>query len=321
LRFVPDAVDGVELRILIAAAGRVLRGEVAARVRLLAADLDNAFAIGAGGELLWRGGAVGLMVAGESLLTPRAEALACDFLEGEGRERVRRRLQEFVRNETERRLEPLFVAQALPLGGIGRGLVFQLVNALGCLPVVGIGRQIAALDPRDRSALSRLGVRFGTESVYFESLLRADAMRFRALLWAVRHGRPVPALPATRRLAKPFEIDSALPASFYESVGLRVVGGIALRPDRLERVAAAARRLARHGPFPAGAELGAIAGLRPAALRRLLLALGYRAVIAGGEETFTPRPRRQRKTNQVGDRRERSADGHPFAKLGELKLA
>ena len=321
LRFVPDAVDGVELRMLIAAAGRVLRGEVAARVRLLAADPDDAFAIGPGGELLWRGDAVGIMVAGESLLASRAEALACDFLEGEGRERVRRRLQEFLRNETERRLEPLFAVQALPLGGIGRGLVFQLVNALGCLPVVGIERQIAALEPPDRSVLSRLGVRFGIESIYFEPLLRADAMRFRALLWAVRRGRPVPALPATRRLAKAFEIDPSLPASFYEAAGLRVVAGLALRPDRLERVAAAARRLARRGPFPAGAELAAVAGLRPAALRRLLLALGYRAVITGGEETFIPRPRRQRKTNQAGDRRERSVDGHPFAKLGELKLA
>src|SRR5215469_744507 len=263
LRFVPDAVDGVERRMLIAAAGRVLRGEVAVRVRLLAADPDDAFAIGAGGELLWRGGAVGLMVAGESLLTPRAEALAGDFLEGEGREKVRRRLQGFLRNETERRLEPLFAAQALPLGGIGRGLVFQLVNALGCVPVVGIGRQIAALDPPDRSALSRLGVRFGTESIYFEPLLQADPMRFRALLWAVRQGRPAPALPAARRLLKPIEADPSLPASFYEAAGLRVVGGIALRPDRLERVAAAARRLARHGPFPAGAVLVAIAGLRP----------------------------------------------------------
>src|SRR5215472_8734653 len=321
LRFIPEAIDGIEPRVLITAAGRVLRGEIAARVRLLTADADDAFAIGAGGELLWRGGVIGLMSAGESLLTPRAEPLGRDFLEGESRERVRRRLQEFLRNETERRLEPLFAAQALPLGGGGRGLVFQLVNALGCLPVVGIGQQIAALDPPDRSALSRLGLRFGTESVYFESLLSADAMRFRALLWAVRHGRPVPALPATRRLAKPFEIDPALPASFYESAGLRVVDGLALRPDRLERVAVAGRRLARHGPFPARAELAAIAGLRPAALRRLLLALGYRAVIIHGEETFIPRPRRQRKTNQVGDRRERSADGHPFAKLGELKLA
>jgi len=57
LRFVPDSVDGVEMRMLIAAASRVLRGEIAARTRLLATDADEAFAIGVGGELRWRGAA------------------------------------------------------------------------------------------------------------------------------------------------------------------------------------------------------------------------------------------------------------------------
>jgi ATP-dependent RNA helicase SUPV3L1/SUV3 len=321
LRFIPDTVDGVEPRMLIAAAGRVLRGEFAARARLLATEGDDTFAIGAGGELLWRGDAVALIVAGESLLTPRAEPLSSDFLEGEGRERVRRRLQQFLRSEVERRLAPLFAAQALSLGGSGRGLVFQLVDALGCLPVGAIGEQLAALDPQDRSALTRLGVRFGTESVYLEPLLRSDTMRFRALLWAIRHGRAVPPLPGARRLAKPIRIDPALPTSFYAAVGLRVIEGLALRPDRLERVAAAARRLARAGPFSAGAELATTAGLPPSGLRLLLLGLGYRAVIADGQEIFIPRPRRLRKAKHAGKRREQSADGHPFAKLGELKLA
>jgi ATP-dependent RNA helicase SUPV3L1/SUV3 len=321
LRFIPDTVDGVEPRTLLSVASRVLRGEIAARARLLAADRDDAFAFGASGELLWRGGPVGFMGAGESLLTPRAEALAADFLEGEGRERVRRRLQEFLRDEIERRLEPLFAAQALPLGGNGRGLVFQLADGLGCLPVSEIGGPISALEPSDRAALSRLGVRFGTESVYFEPLLGADAMSFRALLWAVRHGRPMPPLPAARRLAKPFRTDPALPASFYEAISLRVVGGLALRADRLERIAAATRRLARGGPFTAEAELAAIAGLPPAALSRLLLELGYRTVIVDGKETFIPRPRHWRKIKQAGYRRSRPGDGHPFAKLGELKLA
>jgi ATP-dependent RNA helicase SUPV3L1/SUV3 len=318
LRFIPDAIDGVEPRVLIAAASRVLRGEVAARARLLVTEGDDAFAIGLDGDLLWRGGPVGLIVAGESLLAPRAEPLSSEFLEGEGRERIRRRLQQFLRSEVEHRLAPLFAAQALPLGGSGRGLVFQLVDALGCLSVAEAGRQLAALDPSDRSGLSRLGVRFGTETIYLEPLLRADTMRFRALLWAIRHGRPVPPLPAARRLAKPFQTDPALPAAFYGAVGLRVVEGLALRPDRLEHVAAAARRLARGGPFSAGAVLAAIAGLPPAGLRRLLLGLGYRAVIADGQETFIPRPRSRK---AKGKRREEPGAGHPFAKLGELKLA
>jgi ATP-dependent RNA helicase SUPV3L1/SUV3 len=321
LRFVPDAVDGVEMRMLIAAASRVLRGEVAARARLLAADADDAFAIGSAGDLCWQGGSVGRLVAGEQMLAPKAEPLAGDFIDGEAREKVRRRLQEFVRNEIERRLTPLFAARALPLGGVGRGLVFRLVDALGCVPSVEVGGQVAILDPPDRTALSRIGVRFGTESIYFEPLLRADAMRFRALLWAVRQGQPVPPLPPARRLAKPIEIDPALPASFYAAVGFRVLEGLALRPDRLERLAAAARRLARRGPFAARAELAAIAGAEPLALRRLLAALGYRVVIDAGEETFMARRRRQREISKDSRRRAPVGEGHPFAKLRELKLA
>jgi ATP-dependent RNA helicase SUPV3L1/SUV3 len=82
LRFVPDSVDGVEMRMLIAAASRVLRGEITARTRLLATDADQAFAIGTEGELRWRGEVVGRMVAGEKLMTPRVEPSAADFIEG-----------------------------------------------------------------------------------------------------------------------------------------------------------------------------------------------------------------------------------------------
>jgi ATP-dependent RNA helicase SUPV3L1/SUV3 len=321
LRFVPDSVDGVEMRMLIAAASRVLRGEIAARTRLLATDADEAFAIGADRELRWRGAVVGRMVAGEKLVAPKAEPIAGDFLEGEAREKVRRRLQEFLRNEIERRLAPLFAAQALPLGGVGRGLVYQLVGALGCLPAPDVADQVAALAPADRKALSRLGVRFGSESVYFEPLLRADTMRFRALLWGVSQGRPVTKPPSARRLAKPTKIDPELPPSFYAAIGLRILDGLTLRPDRLERLAAAARRLARQGPFRAGAELSAIAGVEPPALRRLLAALGYRAVIEAGEETFVARPRRQREIGRSTRRRGPAGKDHPFAKLRELKLA
>ncbi len=321
LRFVPDSVDGVDRRMLIAAASRVLRGEIATRTRLLATDDDEAFAIGGDGELRWRGAVVGRMVAGEKLVAPRAEPLAGDFLEGEAREKVRRRLQKFLRADVERRLAPLFAAQALPLGGVGRGLVYQLVDALGCLPVTNVAGQVAALEPAEKKALSRLGVRFGTESVYFEPLLRADTMRLQALLWGVWQGKPVPRLPSARGLAKPIEVDPGLPPSFYAALGLRVLGGLAQRPDRLERLAAAARRLARQGPFPAGAELAAIGGVEPRALPGLLAGLGYRTVIDAGGETLVTRPQRRRETTERGHRGQQTGEGHPFAKLRELKLA
>ncbi len=320
LRFVPDAIDGVEMRMLNAAANRVLRSEVAARAQLLAADADNAFAIDPAGLLRWRGGPVGKLVAGERMLTPRAEPLSGDFIEGEARDQIRQRLGAYVRAEVERRLAPLFAASALALGGIGRGLAFQLAEALGARPTAEVAAEIAALVPADRAALGRQGVRFGRNSVYFETLLRPEALRFRGLLWAVWHGREMPLLPPSRQLAKAIEIDPALPASFYAALGFFVAGPLALRPDRLERLAGAARRLARAGPFAADARLASIAGIEPGGLCPLLTALGYRAVIDRGAETFVARPRRRR--DPAGhSRRHLPREGHPFAKLRELKLA
>ena len=320
LRFVPDAIDGVEMRMLNAAANRVLRSEVAARAQLLAADADSAFAIDPAGLLRWRGGPVGRLVAGERMLTPRAEPLSGDFIEGEARDKIRQRLGAYVRAEIERRLAPLYAASALALGGLGRGLAFQLTEALGALPAAEVASEVAALAPADRAALGRLGVRFGVNSVYFETLLRPEALRFRGLLWAVWHGQEMPLLPPARPLAKAIAIDPAVPPSFYAALGFFVAGDLALRPDRLERLAGAARRLAREGPFAADARLASIAGIEPGGLRPLLTALGYRAVIDGGTETFVARPRRRR--DPAGQsRRHLPREGHPFAKLRELKLA
>ena len=317
LRFVPDAIDRIEMRMVNTAANRVLRGEIASRARLLAADADEAFTIDAAGGLRWRGGVVGRLVAGERMLTPRVEAIGGDFVEGDLREKIRQRLAAFVRTEIERRLAPLFAISGLPLGGVARGLAFQLADALGSLPAGEVVRQVAALDRADRAALSRNGVRFGTETVYLERLLRPDAVRFRALLWVVRFGRTPPALPGTRRLAKAIEIDPSLPLSFYATLGFFAANGLALRADRVERLAATARQLSRLGPFAADDRLAAIAGVETAALRRVLTALGYRAVISGGVETFVARPRRRRDNTAVRP----PGEGHPFAKLQELKLA
>jgi ATP-dependent RNA helicase SUPV3L1/SUV3 len=319
LHFVPDAIDGAEARTLIAAASRVLRQEVATRIQRLAADADGLFAIDPDGTLRWRGGAVGRLVAGDRLLTPRVDPLTGRLVEGEARKKIRQRLQAFLRAEIERRLAPLFAAQALPLGSVGRGLVFQLVGELGCVPRAEVCQQLRALEVPDRIALSRIGLRFGTESVYFEPMQRMDAVRFRALLWTVQHGRQAAPTLSKRYLAKVIEIDQTLPASFYAAIGLRVLGGLALRPDRLERLAAAARRLSRSGPFAAGQGLAAICRVERPALRRLLAALGYRAVIRAGEEQFVGVRRSRHQSIRSRDHRP-TVEGHPFAKLRELHL-
>ena len=318
-RFVPDAADAEAMRTLLTAANRVLRGEVAARARRLAGEADEAFALDDAGRLFWRGGRVGRLAAGETMLAPRVEVRAGNFLEGEAKERVRQRLQIFVRNEIERRLPALVALKELAFEGPGRGLAFQLVEALGCLATEPVTGLLGGMDRASRRALGRAGVRFGTESIYLEPLLRPESARLRALLWAVRHGRPVPPVPGRRRQGRAVTRDPDLPASFYLAIGWRPIDGLALRPDRLERLAAEARGRAKQGRFAADQALGRIAGVAPERLRDVLTALGYRAVIEGDTELFVARPRRRGTQEPARTRRPRH--DNPFAKLRELKLA
>ena len=240
---------------------------------------------------------VGRLVAGERMLTPRAEPLAGDFIEGEARDKIRQRLAAFVRAEIERRLAPLFAASALPLGGLGRGLAFQLAEALGALPAAAVAAEVAALAPADRAALGRLGVRFGVSS----RLCRDPAATRGAALSRACCGRCGtggtcrccrPARPARqghRRSIPPCRRRFTQRSAFLSPAIWR------LRADRLERLAAAARRRSRATVrSPPTQRLAAIAGIEPGGLRPLLTALGYRAVIDAGAETFVARPRRRR---------------------------
>jgi ATP-dependent RNA helicase SUPV3L1/SUV3 len=320
--------SGEETRTLLAAANRVLRGEVAARARRLAAAPDSEFGFSPEGGIAWRGGAVGRLLPGEGPLAPRVDVLPGDFLEGDLRDMVRRRLAAYLRDAVARGLGPLFAAREAELSGAARGLVFQLGEALGSLPAAAVAPQRAALDPGDRKALARLGVRLGTESIYVDGLLKPKTAALRGLLWAVHGGAPVPAAPGG--IAAPR--DPSLSDEAYAAMGYRVLGRRVLRVDRVERLAAAARKLARQGPFGAAAELAALAGCAVEDLASVLPALGYRAVLDENGVMFHARRRGPAKPEREGEasgpprRRKRrrpapeAADG-PFAKLRELRLA
>ena len=317
-RFVPDeAAELGERRTLLAAANRVLRGEIAARARELAEAGDAEFELAATGQIRWRGGAVGRLLPGESALGPRVEPLPSDFLEGHLRDGVRQRLAAFLAEALERGLPALYRARGAELGGPARGLVYQLAEALGTLPARDVAPLAAALQGADRKALARLGVRLGTESVYLEPLLKPKAARLRALLWSARTGAANP--PAPEGTSAPR--DQAVPGEAYAAMGFAVLGSRVLRVDRLERLAAAARRLARQGTFAATEELAALAGAPAAELAAMLASLGYRATLGeNGAALFHARRHRAGGAHAKQRRRARPHKDSPFAKLKELRL-
>lgn len=273
LTFVPEKSEGLAAnrtadRAVANAAAKALRGEIQRRVQTLAEAPDEAFALSDLGRVQWQGADVARLVPGPDALRPAVDVPLDDLLDGDQREAVRRRAATWVRDHVARVLDPLADPPAAGLSGAARGVLYQVAEALGTLAVVHVRAQLDALAPADRKALARLGLRFGTESVFLPGLLKAEAIRLRAILWATRRGAGTPPVPVGRMSFAPLpEVE----AGFYGAIGYRLAGGVAVRVDVLERFAAEVRAALREGKD--GAAL-----LPPA----LLSGIGVSTADAGG---------------------------------------
>jgi ATP-dependent RNA helicase SUPV3L1/SUV3 len=314
-RFEPDSAEGASAaKAVLAASARALKSEIAARVNRLTADDDAAFALGGDGSVLWHDDKVARLMAGSEPLKPQLDILASDLLDTALRDRVKKRLADWLAGALAESFRPLLTARDAPLKGAARGLVHQLVEALGSAPRHGADAQVDALGEADRKDLARLGIRFGVESVFLPALLKPAHQRLRAVLWAASTGTAV-AEPPGERVA--IAIDATLPPGFYEAVGYRVLGNQAIRVDMLERFAAEARRLAREHKdgFAAGPSLLSLVGLGAEAVAPVLEALGYART--DGRWRAARRPPSPRHGKPRRDRETVNSDS-PFAVLRGL---
>jgi ATP-dependent RNA helicase SUPV3L1/SUV3 len=241
--FQPDGeVTGDDTRPLLTAARRALTGEIPRRVKQLEQDNDGAFTL-VEDKLAWRGTPFARLAAGDTVLTPRIEVLASDFLDGPARERLRKRAASWLTRHIRAQLKPLMKAQEVELTPPGRGLLFQLVEALGTLPRQPLAAQLKALTKADRKTLAELGVRLGAASLYLPKLQHPRMVELRARLWAIRRGVPLPALPPAG--AKIFDLagykDVPAVEAYCHAVGFRRITrkdrtAFAVRADVLERL-------------------------------------------------------------------------------------
>src|SRR5262249_53052461 len=163
------------------------------------------------------------------------------------RQRVRRRVTQWLERSLRQRLRPLWRAREADLAGPARGLVFQLVANLGILPRAAAAAQLAGLKPADRDALARLGVHLGRESIWLPGHGNPAVVTLKRVLWAAANERPLAADSPDRALSLSFE--PGLPETAYLALGYRMIGGRAVRVDALERLSKAAHLLARQGAF------------------------------------------------------------------------
>jgi len=286
-RFEPDVTAAREDgKALIAAANRALRAAIEGRVAALEAAPDKNFAFNDDGRIVWQGAPVALLRPGTRAIAPAVEPLASDLLEGGLRERIGARVASWLTGLIAHRLAPLVEAEDKSPEGAARGLVFQLVEALGALPRRNAADLIASLQPAQRKALAKLGIRIGQETVFLPALQRPAAIRLRRLLWAAHAGEKAPRFDPK---AASIRVKAETPDGFYLACGYRRVNGIAVRAERLEKLADKVRKSARQGAFAATPEFRAILGCEEADVAPILRFLGYRAQPAKeGESGLTP---------------------------------
>jgi Superfamily II RNA helicase len=189
--------------------------------------LDDAGRILDGDRVLAR------LAAGVDRLRPEVTLLVDDLGAGQ-RLRLHRRLVAWTRDWVAQLLAPLRDERLAGLGSAGRGLLYQLEQGLGTVLVASAREQVRELDPRDRSALGRAGVRVGRHVVFSAEVLQPAALRERILLCQAEIGR---------RLDRPrADVVSLLPSSevsdgTYAAMGFPVIGGRAMRADVVEVVA------------------------------------------------------------------------------------
>ncbi|WP_421708100.1 helicase-related protein [Algihabitans sp.] len=331
-RFRLDAsAEKQDRQALLAATRRALTEEIPLRIRRIEEDDDGSFRLTAEGRLLWREASLARLTPDVSVLRPKVEVERSEFLDGPARERLRQRLTSWLGRHLRNRLKPLLALEEAPLAGAARGLAYQLAEDLGCLPRTAVTTQLAALSKADRKALTELGVRLGAQSIFLPALLQPRRREICALLQGLRRqgrrlscptGDPVAFAPAE-------ELDEADLRALGYRLFENAAGRLALRVDALERLAYAALKRGRAGPFASDTDLTRLVGGNPQDLAVVLPVLGYWTVDSDASRSFHSRPPKggKRAAKAPKTRRDRSKatpkparlDESPFAALAALK--
>jgi ATP-dependent RNA helicase SUPV3L1/SUV3 len=281
-RFTSDATasnadEAAAAKAIDQAAAKVLRQEIARRVKQLETDEDNPITLALmdnqpTGEVLWHGELVGRLCRGSHILKPIVSPLVDDLVDTPLVLRIQKRLESWVAGEIATVLGPLFKIETASLTGVARGLAFQVGENLGSIPRQKARREIEALDRTERQALRRAGIKIGRDSVYVHALLKPRAVDMRGLLWRIYHDIDA-ALPPQGRVS--VENDKAVPEEFYQAIGYRVMGGLVIRIDMVERIAELAWTLGKKGPLTISPDLLSLAGCTVEQMSDILKNIGY----------------------------------------------
>lgn len=285
-RFVvaPDA-RASDKRLLLATAEKQLTRERAARGQALSQAENAAFALTAGGIVMWQDHPVARLVRGRSLARPAVQLdEALDCLDPALRRAVNARIQAWVDDAVKAQLPVLATLAEIARDAAATPALRSVAAAIEAggglaqrLPVRGA---VEALTPHDRHRLRKAGVTIGALDLFDPRLLKQRARPWREAVLAAA-GAPVPEAPREGATVLPRGARGATLAA-----GFRPLGAQAVRVDLVERIARSAHDARPKGqgaraPFLPDPALATSIGLEPGTVARLMVELGFRPAAEG----------------------------------------
>lgn len=287
-RFYPDETSGrEEFKAIMSAARSALKPEIGHRVTMILKSEDKQFKLADDGQILWQqdatnpmpGEPVGRIKKGDQLLKPRAEALDSNLLDGQDKNAVQEKLQEWLERHIHFALEPLFrLTGGDDLTAPARGIAFQLQEALGILPRATIEDLIATLDEEGRKGLRARKVRMGPLLVFLPELNKPAAVRLRAILLTLWQGKDLPAELPKEGIVSFTIAEKEIDPNYYRSIGYPVYGPRSIRVDMLDRVVCAVYDAAKDGKFQAEHKMAEWLGSNILDLYAVLEAMGHKMI-------------------------------------------
>jgi len=277
-RFFPDAGEAPEAsKAIKSASAQALVPELNLRAQKFSNAPNNELGITEQGGLMWGDTAIGKLVAGADMLSPRIEAFVDEEAGAEVKGKVERRLKVFVDFQIASNFEHLLALKNdSSIEGLGRGFAFRLIENLGIVNRWAVSGEAKALDQDARKPLRAHGVRFGQYSIFLQSLLKPAPTRLRILLWSLSRGLgEFPPSPPPSLVTIP-ALESA-PEGYYPMCGFHRAGDLAIRVDMLERLADLLRTKDIRAGFEASPDMLSISGLNLEQFAVLMRGLGFQA--------------------------------------------
>lgn len=245
------------------------------------------FRLAEDGQISWQenptnplpGEAIATLKRGEHVLKPDFDFIDCALVAAQDAKALREKVQEWLAGHIKSVLEDLVALENTDeLSPEGKGIAYQLHEALGIMPREQVEDLIAGLDTETRRPVRQKKIKLGPILIFIYTLNKPAAVRMRALLWSLYNDRDLPAQVPNDGIVSMSVDPAAIDADYYRAIGYPVYGKRAIRVDMLDRLISAVYDGADKGKFSAKHEMAEWLGCSIEDLYLVLEAMGHKKI-------------------------------------------